>query len=131
MKLHRPRKKNYFNSLNIKKITDNKSFWKTVKSFLSNKSYTKNKITLNEGEDIVESNENVAEIFAKYFTKIISHMNLKEWHTDLNTKDIENPVLNAIIKHEDHPSIKLIQSKSNPTKNLSYNLLLRMMSLKQ
>ena len=30
-------KRNYFYNLNLNKITDNKTFWKTVKSFLSNK----------------------------------------------------------------------------------------------
>ena len=61
----------------------------------------------------------------------IPQMNLKEWHTDFNTKDIEDPVLNIIIEHEEYPSIKLIQSKYNLIKKLSCNLLLRMMSLKQ
>ena len=33
----RKAKKNYFNSLNIRNITDNKQFWKTVKPFFSSK----------------------------------------------------------------------------------------------
>ena len=35
--LYKKEKGKYFNNLNVKEITDNKTFWKTVKPFLSNK----------------------------------------------------------------------------------------------
>ena len=38
-------KRNYFNNLNLKEITDNKKFWKTVKPFLTKGDFHK-KITL-------------------------------------------------------------------------------------
>ena len=36
-RLYKREKRNYFNNLNLKEITDNKKFWKAVKPFLSNK----------------------------------------------------------------------------------------------
>ena len=36
-KLYKKERKNYYNSLEIKNITDNKQFWKTIKPFLSEK----------------------------------------------------------------------------------------------
>ena len=43
----------YYGNLDEKKITDNKNFWKTVKSLLSNKSRNSDKMHLNEkGESI-------------------------------------------------------------------------------
>ena len=36
-KLYKKERKNYYNSLDIKNITDNKQFWKTIKPFLSEK----------------------------------------------------------------------------------------------
>ena len=45
----RKAKKNYFNNLNVRNITDNKQFRKTVKSFFSNKVGNNERITLIEG----------------------------------------------------------------------------------
>ena len=39
-------KKNYYNSLNEKDVSDNKTFWKTVKPFLSDKIKLQNHCTL-------------------------------------------------------------------------------------
>ena len=46
--LFRREKKSFFNNLDIKKIVDNKRFWRTVKPFFSDKNRVKNKITLIE-----------------------------------------------------------------------------------
>ena len=45
--LLRKTKKNYCNNLNEKKITDNKTFWKTVKPFLSDKTPSDEKNNFN------------------------------------------------------------------------------------
>ena len=45
----RKAKKNYFNNLNVRNITDNKQFRKAVKSFFSNKVGNNERITLIEG----------------------------------------------------------------------------------
>ena len=49
-------KKKYCSNLNEKKITDNKTFWKTVKPFLSDKTPSDEKITLIERDKIVKTN---------------------------------------------------------------------------
>ena len=46
--LLRKTEKNYYNNLNEKKITDNKTFWKRVKPFLSDKTPSDEKRTLIE-----------------------------------------------------------------------------------
>ena len=46
--LIRGQKKNFFSNINTNDITDNKTFWKTVKPFLTDKIKTKSKITLIE-----------------------------------------------------------------------------------
>ena len=45
-------KKNYYNSLNEKDVSDNKTFWKTVKPFFSDKIVSKEKILLVENDEI-------------------------------------------------------------------------------
>ena len=54
--LLRNTKKDYFQKLNIKDLTDNKKFWKTIKPFLSNKGLNSNKLMLRE-KDVVAADE--------------------------------------------------------------------------
>ena len=46
MNLLRKSKKQYFNNVNVINVTDNKSFWKSLKPYFSNKGSSRNKITL-------------------------------------------------------------------------------------
>ena len=39
-KLYKKEREKYYDALNIKNVTDNKQFWKTIKPFLSEKSKT-------------------------------------------------------------------------------------------
>ena len=50
--LLRRNKKKYFNNLNEKSITDNKLFWKTIKPWLSDKIFSKDKLILIENETV-------------------------------------------------------------------------------
>ena len=51
--LLRKTKKNYYSNLNEKEIKDNKTFWKTVKPFFSDKTPSDEKITLIEKDEIM------------------------------------------------------------------------------
>ena len=46
--LIRQEKKSFFNNISTRDITDNKTFWKTVKPLFTDKIQTKSKITLIE-----------------------------------------------------------------------------------
>ena len=46
---------NYYGNLNEKDITDNTNIWKTVKSFLSDKSMNSDKIHHNENGELIVS----------------------------------------------------------------------------
>ena len=46
-------KEKYFNNISVKKVSDNKIFWKSVKPFFSNKRLNLNNIFLVEGNEIV------------------------------------------------------------------------------
>ena len=46
MSLIRWEKKNFFNNISTRDITDNKTFWKTVKPLFTDKIQIKSKITL-------------------------------------------------------------------------------------
>ena len=51
--LLRRSKKNYFKNLNVKNLTDNRKFWKTIKPFFSKKGANSNKLMLRENDRIV------------------------------------------------------------------------------
>ena len=54
VKLLRLKKQKYYECLDISKITDNKTFWKTISPLFLNKSYSTNsRITLLENGDIL------------------------------------------------------------------------------
>ena len=47
-------KREHYSSLDIKNISDNKTFWKTVKTFLSDKVATTQKVTVINNDKIVK-----------------------------------------------------------------------------
>ena len=53
VKLLRKTKKDFFNNLDVKCVTDNKQFWKTVKQCLTDKTLKSKRITLIESEKVV------------------------------------------------------------------------------
>ena len=53
VKLLRKTKKYFFNNLDVKYVTDNKQFWKTVKSCLTDKTLKGERITLIEDGNVV------------------------------------------------------------------------------
>ena len=64
-----------YDSLDEKHVTDNKTFWKTVKPFFSDKTVNSPKITLVEKKEMINNEEKIAEIFNIYFTNIVSNLN--------------------------------------------------------
>ena len=46
-------KRNYFKNVKIQDITDHKKFWKTIRSYFSDKGYNQSKITIVEKDSII------------------------------------------------------------------------------
>ena len=96
----------------MKDITDNKKFWKTVKPFLSDKSKTSDKIHLNENGELLNSESETAEVLNNFLT-IVKNLKIPEYENlDRNFENVEDPVLRAILKYKDHPSITVIKEKA-------------------
>ena len=63
----------------------------------------RNTTILVENEKVVSKNEQIAYLFNTYFNNVTNGLNIKRWLTsNLPSKD---PLVNAIGKHEIHPSI--------------------------
>ena len=67
----------YFEKLNIKEIRRNKSFWKIVRPYFSNKDDKPSKIALAESNIVIADEKKVAESMNKYFINITESLNLK------------------------------------------------------
>ena len=63
VKLLQKTKKDFFNNLNVKQVTDNKQFWKTVKPCLTNKTLKDEKIALIENEKVVSDETELVKLF--------------------------------------------------------------------
>ena len=63
-------------NLNNKIVTDNRKFWKTISPPFSEKAFHRQCITLKESNKTVTNNEELAETFNTFFSKIIPNLNL-------------------------------------------------------
>ena len=97
--LMRQNKKQYYGSLNVNHITDNKIFWRVVKPNFTNKILGTNRVILRDGGKIISDTEKVANTFFKQFL--------------VETNDVFDHVLKPIKKYSTHPSIPSINEKIN------------------
>ena len=112
--LLRKTKKAYNSILNVKDIVDNKKFWKTAKSFFSDKSNNFENISLIENGNLLADDFEIAGTCNKDFQNLVPNLNLKVPNKFL-FQALENgdDVLAAIYKYQNHPSIKTILEKCN------------------
>ena len=100
MKLLRKTKQDYFNNIDIKNVNNTKKFWKTIKTYFSNKGLNSNKIFLSETGRLTKDPVAIATTMNDYFVNIAQTIGLKQFQFD----DANN-------LFEDHTSI--IRIKSN------------------
>ena len=63
--------KNFYNNLNVKRITDNRKFWQTIKSNCTDKTLKDERITLVEGDKVLTEEKDEVKIFKDHFEKIV------------------------------------------------------------
>ena len=104
--LVRKSKKLYYSNLGDEKVTDNETFWKIIKTFLSNKMVSREKVTLIEQDEIVESDITTAQILNTFFSNIVSNHKMAEYvNCDPISDNINDPVIKFFVKYCNHPSI--------------------------
>ena len=106
----------FLEHIETKKISDNKTFWKTLKLFISNKCRSSENMILVKGDDTISDKGQVANIFNELFANVVKNLNITI-NADIlsDTKGIDDPVLIATEKYKKHPSISAIKdiSKNN------------------
>ena len=110
--LMRQNKKQYYGSVNVNHITDNKNFWRVVKPNF--KTLGTNRVILRVGDKVISDTERVADNFSKFFVNIGNTLKIdKDKQFLVETNDVFDPVLKAIKKYSAHPSILSIKEKMN------------------
>ena len=108
--LVRKAKLDYYNKLNHKKVSDNKSFWKTVKPFFTDKGVNHDRILLVEENETISDNNEISEKLNNFFADIVKNLNIPQYEDHLvNTDNIDEPILRAKVKFKNHQSIQLIK----------------------
>ena len=105
----------------MKNIVDSKKFWKTVKSFFSDKSNNFENISVIENGKLLTNDFEIAETFNKYFLNFVPNLDLKVPNNLLcQIRENGDKVLAAISKFQNHPSIKTSKYQNNPRKMSFY-----------
>ena len=92
-------------------MIDNRTFWKTVKPFLSEKVTKHSKINLVEDDKIISRDDQIAKKFSEYFITIpILNMPSNGYKCPHSSE--QDHVLKILDKYNDHPSNKLIKAKN-------------------
>ena len=116
--LTRKAKRNYYESLDLSKICDNKKFGANLKPLFSNKVKLVENIALSENGKLTKGKEEVANIFNDFFVNIVPNLGIWTQHEFLNTTDSsQNLIEDVICKNKDPPSIILIKKHTEETKS--------------
>ena len=127
VKLRNEARKQYFSNLDPTHA-EKSGFWDALGPVFSNKTEKKNKrIILVEQNEIISDDRKVEEIFNRHFKEITKSLNIAQYIPDCDEyKQIEDPVLRAIHKYKQHPSIVRIRDQlANSTKGFKFNHISR------
>ena len=110
--LLRNEKNNFYSNVDTKVVTDNRTFWKTMKHLLFEKVTKHSKINLVEDDKIISCDDQIAKKFSEYFINI-TILNMPSNGYKWPDSSEQDPILKKLDKYKNHPSIKLIKAKNN------------------
>ena len=88
-----------------------------MKPLLPNNIVSNEKITLVEGEEIIKTNQVNAKVLNNFFSNIIKNLEIPQYNqVDPICRNIKDPVIKAIIKYRNHPSIITIKERCTNSK---------------
>ena len=109
-------KKEYFDNLDPRSVTDNEKVWQSVKPLFTDKGMNQDKIILVEDYEIISEKEQISESLNNFFADAIINLNIPQYEDSTsNTNGSADPVSSAIEKYKNHPSIKLAKTNSKNT----------------
>ena len=95
----RKTKKFYCESLDERKVFDNKLFWETAKPSLSEKFIARERISLSENGEIVKTVKEAPEVLTIFLGNIVKNLNIFQYSDfDPIIENVEDPSLKGILK---------------------------------
>ena len=108
-------KKSYFENLDIKQITDNRSFWRNVlplfTQFTQNSSKIE-KIKLANDDKTISSDEELCQTFNQFFSNVVPTLNIPKTKFLPMASGKYDPIMSIIKSFDKHPSIVKIKAKA-------------------
>ena len=95
--LLRKTKTEYFQKLNVKDLSDNRKFWKTIKPFFSNKGLNSNKPILKENNRLIREEKELVTVMNTFFVNITESLYLKK-DDDSSVNPINPENINDILE---------------------------------
>ena len=105
-----------YKNLNLKDLSDNRKFWKTIKPCFINKGLNSKKLLLKEKGNLVSDEKELATIMNNFFINITK--DLEELKKD--SKGKLNNLEDIVKAFESHPSIEKIKKAINTTEKFSF-----------
>ena len=91
-KLYKKKRKKNYSRIDTRRITGNKTFWKTINSFISSKALSLSRNTLIEKQAVISDDQKVAETLSKLFVKTVDKLDIKEFKNLSNIDGLSDPV---------------------------------------
>ena len=89
----------------------NRKVWKAVNPLFSEKSYSKESISLINKDCLITENKDLAKTFNNFFSNIVNKLGIEDVPDDeSNLPNIDDPISKAIAKYENHLSILRIKN---------------------
>jgi len=116
--------KKYANETVQKGVVNNKTFWKFIKPFMTNKgSLTQNNIILTEGNNVIVNERELVETFNDHYVNIVEKTTGHKPTNIGNIDDGDTPI-NTILKHyKSHSSVLKINEISANFHDISFSQL--------
>ena len=95
-------KKEYFGNLNETNICGNKTFWKIVKPFLSDKILSREQITLVENNEIISEDIDAAQTLNSFFSNIVTNLKIPAYaDSNSSLENVSDPIIKLILKYRE------------------------------
>jgi len=119
-RLYKKERKSFYNNLDPSVVSDNKTFWKNIQPFFSEKRKVGNKITLVQESQIISDDKLVSEEINSFFKDAASSIDIAENFYLKDKSNAADPIDRLIDEYKNHPSILTIKSKMENTTQFSF-----------
>ena len=96
-------------------------FQKIVKPVLSKKIKSNERITLIENDETIKTEKGAAKVLNAFFSIIDQNLDIHQYNLDDSIcKNINDPLLRAIVRYQNHPSIVAMKKFCNSKTHFSF-----------